>query len=187
MILKHVLHGSDDAVRHSLIAWQLVNMATVALLPALARRVGSLGKIFLVAMLLDGCAIALAGRFAAVPGAGLLPFVAILCADHALTNTSSSLVDLAQNSASSAGMRGRIAAAYAFVVIVSDGGAEGAATVVSERIGIPHMLSFIGFLQIVLMGAVAVIGGRLLWSFGLRSTKVGAAEAAVATSPAAAE
>jgi hypothetical protein len=146
----------------------------LALIPALARRVGSLGKIFLLTMLLDGVAIAMAGRLSAA--AGVLPFMAWLAADRALTATSGSLVSLAQNSASSAGMRGRIAAAYALVVIVSDMAAEGAATVVSESVGIPRMLQWIGMVQVALMFVVAIAGGKRLWEFGLRSACVAPGE-----------
>jgi hypothetical protein len=171
MIVKHVLVRSDDTVRYSEITWVVSTMAAALLLPALARRVGSLGKIFLATMLLDGLVIACAGRLSIAGAAtAAVPFVALLGADRGLTAVSSSLASLAQNSASSAGMRGRIAAAFALTVIVSDIVAEGAATGLAESLGIPRMLLWIGLAQVALMLLAGLAGGRRLWSFGLRST-----------------
>jgi hypothetical protein len=167
MILKQVLHGSDDAVRHAIIVWKMVSLATVMLLPMVARRVGSIGKIFLVTAFLDGIALIVAGRFCAA--LAFAPCVAVFCADQALTSTSQTLIDLAQNSASSAAMRGRLAAAYALVVILSDMGAEVVATWTAERIGIAAMLVWLGVVQALLIGVVALVGGRKLWSFGIRT------------------
>lgn len=175
MIVRHTLAGDAEAVRHAEIGWSLATLVVVLLLPALARRLGSLGKIFLVTMLLDGAAIALAGRLAGLGTASaIVPFALVLGLDKGLTGASSALADLAQNSASSAALRGRIAAAWAFVVIVSDIFAEGAATALSEAVGLPGMLVRIGLAQIGLMGVVAWLGGRALWSFGLRSQEEGA-------------
>jgi len=131
--------------------------------------VGSIGRIFLVTMLLDGLAIMLAGRVcgAEAPGA-VLPFTAILAIDHSLTLATTSLTELAQNSASSAAMRGRIAGTYAFFVIVGDMVTEGLATTVSEAIGIPAMLVRVGALQIVVVVALALWGGRRLFRFGVK-------------------
>jgi hypothetical protein len=168
MFVKHVLHRSDDAVRYSDIAWTLTGTLAAILLPLLARRVGSLGKIFLATMLADGVVIVLAGRMAGA--SRLLPFVILLGGDKALTLGSGSLASLAQNSASSAAMRGRIAAAYALVVILADMGAEWAATDASEHLGLPGMLQWIGVVQVALMVLVALRGGRQLWRFGLRSS-----------------
>jgi hypothetical protein len=170
MIVKHVLHRSDDEVRHAQIAWSLIAMFAVAALPALARRVGSLGKIFLVTMVLDGAAIALARRWCAAGAATrLAPFVALLGADKAMTEASGTLASLATNSASSGAMRGRIAATFGLVAILGDMASEAGATAVSERIGIPAMLFWIGVVQMGLMVLVALAGGRRLWRFGLRS------------------
>jgi hypothetical protein len=173
MIVKHVLHGSDDTLRHAELGWSVVGLIGVALVPALARAVGSIGRIFLVTMLLDGAAIVLAGLVAgAESAAAVLPFTVVIAIDHSLTLASSSLTDLAQNSASSAGMRGRIAGTYAFVVIIGDMIVEAVATPVSESLGIPGMLVRVGVLQVVLVGAVAVWGGRRLFRFGLRDAGV---------------
>lgn len=174
MIIKHVLRGSDDAVRYADISWVLVSMAAAALIPALARRVSSLGKIFLVVMLVDGAMIALAGASAAAGLRALMPFALFLGADTALTTTSGSLVELAQNSASSAALRGRIAAFYGFVVIVADIFAEIGATALSEAVGIPGMLVRVGLGQAAFVAILAVVGGRSLWSYGLRTKTVGA-------------
>lgn len=168
MIVKHVLHGGDDAVRHAEIVWSVVGILGVLAVPALARRVGSLGKIFLLTMLVDGLVIAAAGRIAgaAAPGA-VLPFTAVLAVDHSLTLASGSLAELAQNSASSPAMRGRIAGVYAFFVIIGDIFVEGLATEVSERIGLPTMLLRVGLLQVGIVLALALLGGRRLLRFGL--------------------
>jgi MFS family permease len=169
MIVKHVLHGSDEAVRHAEIVWSVVGLVVVAAVPALARMVGSIGRIFLVTMLLDGLAIVMAGRVcgAESPGA-VLPFTAILAVDHSLTLASTSLTELAQNSASSAAMRGRIAGAYGFFVILGDMMTEGLATTVSEAIGIPAMLVRVGALQLVVVTALALWGGAGLFRFGVK-------------------
>ena len=170
MLVKHVLHRSDDAVRWAEIGWLALEIAVVAMLPLLSRRVGSLGKIFLFTMLIDGIVIAIAGRLSiAGAAAHFLPFALLLGLDRGLTSTSTMMSSLAQNSASSAGMRGRIAATFALVVIISDIGAEIASTEISERIGLPSMLMWIGIVQVSLMILVALVGGKRLWSFGLRS------------------
>jgi hypothetical protein len=175
MMIKHILHRSDDAVRYAEIGWLVAELLVVAMIPALSRRVGSLGKIFLVTMLLDGIAIAMAGRLSiAGAAAPLVLFVVLLGLDRGLTSTSGMMSSLAQNSASSAGMRGRIAAAYALVVIVSDMAAEVASTEISEIIGIPRMLVWIGIVQVGLMLLVAIVGGKRLWTFGLRSDPLSA-------------
>jgi hypothetical protein len=172
MIVRHVLHGSDDAVRYSELVWSAATIVIVALIPALARRVGNLGKIFLATMLVDGIVIALAGRVCGTGAtAAIVPFGSLIALDRGLTETSNTLVELAQNSASSAAIRGRIAASYAFVVIISDMFAEGAATALADAFGIPGMLTRVGAAQVALMIVVAALGGSKLWSFGIRSTE----------------
>ncbi len=169
MIVKHVLSGSDDAVRYAEVAWSLVGMIGVALIPALARSVGSIGRIFLVTMLLDGAVIMGAGHIAGIGApSAILPFTVILGMDHTLTLASGCLTDLATNSASSAAMRGRIAGTYTLIVILGDMFVEGAATAVSEQIGIPAMLVRVGLLQVIVVAGLAVWGGKRLWRFGLR-------------------
>lgn len=176
MIVKHVLGGSDDAVRHSELAWTVGRMCVLALVPMLARWVGGIGRLFMLSMLVDGAVIALAGRIAGAEGpAAIVPFAVVIGFDHALTDTSTSLADLAQNSASSAAMRGRIAATYAFFVIVGDIAAEALATTVSERVGIPGMLARLGLMQIGVVVVLMVVGGRRLWRFGIRAVRVEAA------------
>jgi hypothetical protein len=171
MIVRHTLHGSDDAVRYCEIIWSAATIAIVALIPALARRVGSLGKIYLATMFVDGIMIALAGRVSAAgAAAAILPFGALIALDRGLTETSTSLISLAQNSASSAAIRGRIAATFALVAIIGDMLAEGASTLLSDAVGVPGMLLRIGLGQMALMAIVALLGGRQLWSFGIRST-----------------
>ena len=175
MIVRHSLEGSADAVRYAEIAWSVATMLVLALLPALARRVGSLGKIFLITMFLDGLAITAAGHLAGVGSSvAIVPFVSVIALDRGLTSASSTLAELAQNSASSAAIRGRIAAAWAFVVILSDIFAEGAATALSEAVGLPGMLLRIGAAQVLAMLVVALLGGRRLWSFGLRTAQTSA-------------
>ena len=171
MIIKHVLSGTDESVRLAEIVWSVVGLVGVALVPMLVRAFGSIGRIFLVTMLLDGIVISLAGREAAaqLPSA-VTPFVAILVLDHSLTLVSTSLVDFAQNSASSAAMRGRIAGTYAFFVILGDMAVEGLATTVSESIGIPAMLVRVGVAQVVIVVLLAAIGGGRLWRFGMRGS-----------------
>ena len=120
-------------------------------------------------MLVDGVVMAVAGRIAAAEAtAAVLPFTIVLAGDHTLTLASGALTELAQNSASSAAMRGRIAATYAFVVILGDMAVEALATPVSEKLGIPSMLACVGVFQVVVVVALAAWGGRGLWSFGLR-------------------
>jgi hypothetical protein len=179
MIIKHVLHGSDDSVRYAEIASTLVAVLGAAALPFLLRRVGSLGKIFLVAMLLDGLVIAAAGRVAgAAAVAAVLPFAALRCVDQSLTLVSGTLAEVAQNSVSSAAMRGRIFGAYSIVVILGDMMAEGLATAAEERWGIPGLVLRAGLVQVVLVSVIAVLGGRRLWSFGLHVPERAAERAA---------
>ncbi len=179
MIVKHVLGGSDDTVRHGATAWYLVGLAAVAALPLATRWLGSLGKVFLATMLVDGLVIVAAGATAGAQASrAIVPFVTALCADHALTLVSGTLVDLSQNSASSTRMRGRIAAAYVFAVIVGDMVVEVVATVVTDAIGIPAMLVRVGVLQVAVVLVIAVLGGRRLWRFGLRTEATAARDLA---------
>jgi hypothetical protein len=185
MIVKHVLHGPDEALRHAELTWAIVGVVGVALVPALARAVGSIGRVFLLTMLLDGVVMAVAGVVAAAESrAAIAPFVVVLALDHTLTLVSGSLTDLAQNSASSAAMRGRIAGTYGLVVILGDMAVEAIATPISESLGIPSMLARVGVLQVALVVVLAAIGGKKLWRFGLRDAvdgevePAGAAEAA---------
>ena len=172
MIVLHVLHGSAEAMRHAEIVWSAGAVVILAVLPVLSQRVSQLGKIFVLTMLVDGIVIAAAGRVSAVAAAtAIVPFTALLAADRGLTLTSDALIGLAQNSASSAAIRGRIAASYAMVVIVSDMLAEIVSTALSEKVGIPGMLMRVGVAQVVLMAVVLALGGRRLWNFGLRSTE----------------
>ncbi|WP_394847528.1 hypothetical protein LZC95_08690 [Pendulispora brunnea] len=168
MIVKHVMGGSDDAVRYAMVAWKFGSLAMMFLVPLFARWVGGIGRLFVITMLLDGLVIALAGKIA---GAHLVlavaPFVVVCFLDHALTGIATNMAGLATNSASSAAMRGRIMGTLTFFVIVGDIGAEMLSAVVSERIGIPKMLERIGLLQVAVVLVILLIGGKRLWSFGL--------------------
>jgi hypothetical protein len=177
MIARQVLHATDDEVRRAMIIWYLVGIVPALALPLLTRAVGALGRVFLVLMLVDGLVIAWAGRIAGVPAAGAIgAFALVLGLDHALTVGATTLVDVASNSASSAGMRGRIAATYAFFVLIGDLAMEVGATRWSEAVGLARMLVQIGFVQVALVLVIAAIGGRRLWHFGLhaRSSDEGA-------------
>jgi hypothetical protein len=159
-------------------------MVPALALPALVRAVGSLGRVFLVLMFVDGLVIAQAGRITVLPVAGSIgAFALTLGLDHALTIGATKLVDIAANSASSAGMRGRIAAAYAFFVLIGDLAMELLATGWSEAVGLGRMLLQVGILQVVLVLFIAAIGGRALWRFGLRAVPVPVEVAAAATNP----
>jgi hypothetical protein len=172
MIVKHVLHGSDDAVRYTEIVLGVVGTIGVLAVPALTRWIGSIGRVFLFTMVLDGVAIMLAGRAAhAEAPSAIVPFVSILAVDHSLTLAGTSLVELAQNSASSAAMRGRIAGTLAFFVIVGDMVVEGVATTVSEAVGIPAMLVRVGALQIGIVLLLLAAGRGKFWNFGLREVQ----------------
>jgi hypothetical protein len=151
MNIKHILHGSDDTLRYADIALAASGLVGVAAVPALTRSVGRLGRIFIVSMLLDRLVIALAGWAARAQAAtAIAPFTAFLIAVQSLTLISGSLRDLAQNSASSVAMRGRIHGAYALFVILGD------------------MLVQVGWLQIGMVVALTWLGGRALWQLGLR-------------------
>lgn len=139
------------------------------LLPALAGYVRSLGKVFLAIMFLDGFVIARAGRFAGLGAvSAVLPFGVAIAVDRSLTLASGSLGDLAINSASSAAMRGRIVALFTFAAIVGDMGAEILATALSDAMGIPAMVVRVGLVQAGVVALIAALGGKRLWSFGLR-------------------
>jgi hypothetical protein len=170
MIVRRVLHGGPTALRHAELSWAVVGVLGALLLPVLARCVGSLGRVFLATMLLDGVVLVVAGRVAGLRVASaVVPFAAALAVDRSLTLASGTLADLAQNSASSAAMRGRIAAFYGFVVLAGDIVAEIVATAVSEAIGVPAMLVRVGIVQVGLVALIALGGGRALWRFGLRT------------------
>ena len=170
MIVKQVLHGTDEDLRHAYLVWLLISMVPLLALPSLARAMGSLGRVFLALLVVDGVLIACAGRIACVPAvASIAPFALLLGVDHALTVSATSLVDVAANSASSAGLRGRIAATYAFFVLVGDIVVEMLASAWSDAIGIAPMLVRLGGAQIVIVAIVAALGGRRLWNYGLRT------------------
>ncbi|MFO0549562.1 MAG: hypothetical protein U0271_14310 [Polyangiaceae bacterium] len=172
MIVKQILGGSDDAVRYSELGWTAVSLVAIVLLPMLAPKVKSFGRLFLGLMLLDGAVITLAGNVAGRGVASaIVPFSLVLAADRGLTLTSTAFAELAQNSASSASMRGRIAALYAFFTIVGDILAEGVATGLAEAVGIPAMLVRVGLFQIGFVALLALVGGRRLWNFGLHTNE----------------
>jgi hypothetical protein len=168
MVIKHVLHGSDDSVRYAALAGSAVAALGALLLPLIVHRVGSLGKIFLVAMFVDGLVIAVAGKIAGAGAAtAVVPFAAVLCFDQSLTLVSGTMAEVAQNSVSSAAMRGRIAGTYTIFVILGDMVSEALAAVAEEKWGIPGLIVRAGLLQVVLVSMIALAGGRRLWSFGL--------------------
>lgn len=170
MMVKHVLHGSDDAVRYAEIVWSVVAVLGVAAVPLLVRAKGRLAKVFVALMLLDGLVIAFSGKIAGAEASrAVVPFVAVLAIDHALTQASTSLAELAQASSSSAGMRGRIAGTYALFVIVGDMLVEGLASAAAEAMGLPAMLVRVGLLQVGLVAVLVVFGGRRFLRFGLAS------------------
>jgi hypothetical protein len=170
MMVKHVLHGSDDAVRYAEIVWSVVAVLGVLAVPVLVRAKGKLAKVFVALMLLDGLVIAFAGKIAGAEASSrVVPFVAVLALDHALTQASTTLAELAQASSSSAGMRGRIAGTYALFVIVGDMIVEGLASSAAEAMGLPAMLVRVGLLQVGVVAVLVAFGGRRLLAFGLAS------------------
>lgn len=169
MIVKQVLHGSDEQFRHIDIAWTLVSLGVAALTPLLLRWVSSLAKMFVVLMTIDGAVIALTGHACGLGAVALVPAAFLLGTDRALTGASNLLVGLGQNSASSPAIRGRIAAFYAFVAILGDIGAEAASTAMSDRWGTGGMLVRIGIGQVVVLALLTLLGGRAFWRWGLRT------------------
>ncbi|WP_394837044.1 hypothetical protein LVJ94_09060 [Pendulispora rubella] len=168
MIVKHVMGGSDDAVRYAMLVWKFGSLAMMFFVPLFARWVGGIGRLFVITMLLDGLVIALAGNIAGAHTVlAVAPFVVVCFVDHALTGIATNMAGLATNSASSAAMRGRIMGTLVFFVILGDIASEMLASVLSERIGIPKMLERIGLLQVVVVFVLLLIGGKRLWSFGL--------------------
>jgi hypothetical protein len=168
MIIKHILHGSDDSMRYAELALAVAAMLAMAAVPALARSLNNLGQIFVLTMLLDGVVIALAGGAArAQVPAAVAPFTAFLIVDQLLTSVSCSLRDLLQNSASSSAMRGRINGTYAMFVILGDMVTQGLATVAADSVGIPSMMQGVGILQVAAVLGLLLWGGRKLWQLGL--------------------
>ncbi|HEX4513283.1 MAG TPA: hypothetical protein VH054_07095 [Polyangiaceae bacterium] len=160
MIVRHLLGGTTDAVRFSEIAWNLAAVVALAALPAILARV-RLGVAFTVAMLADGLVVGVAGAFAArgVPAA-IAPFALAIGADRALTAVASTLVGIAQASATSTAMRGRLAGAWQLWVIVTCIAAEGAATAAADSWGIGAMMRVAGLVQIAAIAALAVFALR---------------------------
>ena len=162
MIVRHLLGGSVDAVRWSEIAWNLGAVAALAALPAILARPGvRLGVAFTVAMLADGLVIGVAGAFASrgEPSA-IAPFALAIGADRALTAVAATLVDVAQASATSTAMRGRLAGAWQLWVIVTCIFAEGAATAAADSWGIGVMMRVAGMAQIAAIAALAFFALR---------------------------
>jgi hypothetical protein len=174
MIVKYVLNGSDDALRYASIAWSVSIVLVLSLVPALSRRLGGLGRMFLVVMLLDGAMMALAGHIAMAGSARvLLPFVGVLAIDRALTATSGTLSTIAIADASGPAIRGRIfAVAPVVAILLGDMLAEALSTPISERYGVAPMVRGLGLVQIALMVMVTVAGGAALWRYGIRSRSV---------------
>ena len=155
MIVRHVLGGSAESVRVAEIGWTLASLVALGALPALLKRV-SLRSAFVVAMILDGAVMAFAGSVVARGGlASLASFVLLIGADRALTALSSTMADLAQASATSPSMRGRMNGAWQLWVIVTCVVAEGAATAASEAWGIGPMIRVAGVAQIFAIGLLA--------------------------------
>ena len=160
MIVRHLLGGSADAVRWSEITWNLAAVAALAALPAILARV-RLGVAFTVAMLADGLVIGVAGAFASRGGpSAIAPFALAIGADRALTAVAATLVDVAQASATSTAMRGRLAGAWQLWVIVTCIFAEGAATAAADSWGIGPMMRVAGLAQIAVIAALALFAMR---------------------------
>ena len=160
MIVRHALGGSTDAVRWSEIAWSLAAVAALATLPAILARV-RLGVAFTIAMLADGLVIGVAGAFASRGSpAAIAPFALAIGADRALTAVAATLVDVAQASATSTAMRGRLAGAWQLWVIVTCIFAEGAATAAADSWGIGPMMRVAGFAQVAAIAALAFFALR---------------------------
>ncbi len=166
MILKQLLGASNAELWRAEVVWSAAAVLPSLVLPALSRRVGRLGRLLVVALVVDGFVIATAGHLASIP-TSLVPFSAALALDRGLTVSSKTLVALVQNSASSAAIRGRLAAVFGIVVLASNIVVQSVATLASERVGIPHMVMLVGAAQVALVGGVALAGGGRLWRFGL--------------------
>jgi hypothetical protein len=157
MIVRHMLGGSADAVRFSEIAWTLAALAALAALPAILARV-RLGVAFTAAMLADGVFIMAAGAFAArgSPSA-IAPFALVIGADRALTALASTMTEIAQASATSSEMRGRLNGAWQLWVIVTCIFAQGAATAAESTIGIGGMMRVAGLAQVAMIAGLAIL------------------------------
>lgn len=166
MILKQLLGASNSELWRAEIVWSVAAVLPSLVLPALSRRVGRLGRLLVVALVVDGVVIATAGHLSSIP-TSLVPFSAALALDRGLTVSSKTLVALVQNSASSAAIRGRLAAVFGILVLASNVVVQSVATVAAEAVGIPRMVMLVGVAQITLVGAVALAGGGRLWRFGL--------------------
>jgi MFS family permease len=157
MIVRHVLGGSAESVRFAEIAWTLASLVAVGALPALLKRV-PLRVAFTTAMLVDGAIMSLAGTVVIRGGlAAIAPFALLIGADRALTALSGTMAQLAQASATSASMRGRLNGTWQLWVIVTCIVAEGAATAASDAWGIGPMIRFVGVAQIVAVAILALV------------------------------
>ena len=182
MLMLQIIKVPDDVLRHSELFWSLLAIAFPAALPVLRKRIKSLGKLFIATMCLDGLIIAVAGHFATfgpphlaphLPAferaAVVLPLVLVLGVDRGLNVTTKSLIALAQNSASSPAMRGRLASAYLLAITGTNILVHLVATKVSEEIGIPRMILFAGLLQVTVVLTLGFAAKRTLWRFGLKT------------------
>lgn len=168
MIVKQLLGGTDEELWRSEVVWSASGLLPALVLPALSRRVAKLGKLLVVTLIIDGVIIAIAGQFATA-AVMLIPFTVALALDRGLTVSSKTLIALIQNSASSAAMRGRLAATFGIVVLLSNILVQSVATVIAKRVGIPTMMTLVGIAMVLFVASVAFFGGPRLWRFGLRS------------------
>lgn len=175
MIVKQLLGATDDELWRCEIVWSATGLLPALVLPALSRRVAKLGKLLVVTLIVDGVIIAVAGRFSAA-AAMLIPFTVALAFDRGLTVSSKTLIALIQNSASSAAMRGRLAATFGIVVLLSNIFVQSVATVIAKRLGIPTMMTLVGIAMVLFVASVGLFGGPRLWRFGLRSAHENASE-----------
>lgn len=170
MIVRHVLHGSADKVRHGQVAWTFVGVLVAGIAPSSLRRVDRIGLIVVLCMLADGAIITalgrllVAGRPEAIP-----PAAALLAIDHGLSLTTAIAVGVVLSSASGSALRGRMFGAYAAISLVSAMFVEWLASRAAAIVGIPRMLTILGLVQVAGVCAVALSAGWSLNRFGLRS------------------
>lgn len=151
MIVKHIMQGSDNAVRVSELLWQSIGAAALLMLPALSRRVSFSTSMLVVFAAVDGVVFLLAGSVAAQQLADRIPvFVGLLALDGFFVVACGWMVILIQAQYAPVQLRGRIMGIYIFVVLLGNLMMQQIATFVARAVTIPRMMSVFGAVQLII-------------------------------------
>lgn len=151
MIVKHLMHGSDNAVRVSELLWQSIGAVSLLMLPALSRRVSFSTSMLVIFAAVDGLVFLTAGSVATQQLSDRIPvFAGLLAIDGFFVVACGWMVILIQARYAPAHLRGRIMGIYIFAVLLGNLVMQQIATFVSGAITIPRMMSVFGAVQLII-------------------------------------